>query len=125
MTGQVKKEVLTRLSEVGIRVEDDRIVVRPTLLGSSEWTPGATFEYRDLADQWASVELPPGAFTVTFCQVPVAMHRSDHLDLTTHLQDGTVVRGSNGMLDADISTSVFRRDGQVRQLEVWVPLGAF
>ncbi|MCY7288693.1 MAG: hypothetical protein LH624_10715, partial [Cryobacterium sp.] len=38
MTGQVKEEVLTRLGELGLRVEDGRIRLRPTLLRASEWT---------------------------------------------------------------------------------------
>ncbi len=118
MTGQVKEEVLTRLGEVGIAVEDGRIVVRPALLRSSEWTTGDTFEYRDLAGHWTSIELPPDSFAVTFCQVPVVVHRSDRRDITAHLQDGTVVAGSDGTLDADLSDSIFRREGRVRLLEV-------
>ena len=121
MTGQVKEEVLTRLGEVGISVEDGRIVIRPTLLRSSEWTPGATFAYRDLAGDWVSIKVPADSFAVTFCQVPVVVHRSDHLAITAHLQDGTEVSGTGGALDADISANVFRRDGRVRLLEVWVP----
>ena len=118
MTGQVKEEVLTRLGEVGIAVEDGRIAVRPALLRSSEWTTGDTFEYRDLAGHWTSIELPPDSFAVTFCQVPVVVHRSDRRDITAHLQDGTVVAGSDGTLDADLSDSIFRREGRVRLLEV-------
>jgi hypothetical protein len=124
MTGQVKEEVLTRLGEVGIRVEDGRIVIRPILLRDSEWTEGATFEYRDLAGHWASVELPSGSFAVTFCQVPVVVHRSDHLAVAAHLQDGSVVSGEDGCLDPHVSESVFRREGRVRLLEVHVPIGA-
>ncbi len=121
MTGQVKEEVLTRLGEVGISVEDGRIVIRPTLLRSSEWTPGATFAYRDLAGHWVSIKVPADSFAVTFCQVPVVVHRSNHLAITAHLQDGTEVSGTGGALDADISANVFRRDGRVRLLEAWVP----
>ncbi len=103
------------------RVEDGRIVIRPTLLRSSEWTAGATFAYRDLAGHWVSIEVPADSFAVTFCQVPVVVHRSDRLAITAHLVDGTEVSGTDGILDVDISASVFRRDGRVRLLEVWVP----
>jgi hypothetical protein len=118
MTGQVKEEVLTRLGEVGIAVEGGRIVVRPALLRASEWTTGDTFTYRDLAGRWTSIELPPDSFGVTFCQVPVVVHRSDDLDIAAHLQDGTVVAGSDGALDTELSGSIFRREGRVRLLEV-------
>jgi len=123
MTGQVKEEVLTRLGEVGIRVERGRIVVRPTLLRSDEWTRGDTFEYQDLAGHWASIELAPGSFAVTFCQVPVVVRRGDRLGIAAHLHDGTVVSGADGVLDPDTSASVFRREGQVMMIEVHVPAG--
>ena len=38
MTGQVKEEILTRLGELGLRVEGGRVVVRPVLLRADEWT---------------------------------------------------------------------------------------
>ncbi|HSO69931.1 MAG TPA: hypothetical protein VLQ67_09855, partial [Arachnia sp.] len=59
MTGQVKEEVLTRLGELGLRVEGGRIVVRPLLLRSSEWTTApATFAYRDVSGEERTVDLP-------------------------------------------------------------------
>ena len=121
MTGQVKEEVLTRLGEVGIRVEHGRIVIRPTLLRSAEWTTGGEFEHLALDGHWSALELPPESFAVTFCQVPVLVHRGDHLGVAAHLKDGTVMPGTEGALDAELSASIFRREGRVVLLEVHVP----
>ncbi len=118
MTGQVKEEVLTRLGEVGLRVERGRIVVRPTLLRSSEWTGGGRFEYLDLAGRWRTLGLPPDSFAVTFCQVPVIFQRGERVELVAHLADGTQVPAEDGVLDAETSASVFRRDGRVTSLRV-------
>ncbi|TFD31541.1 hypothetical protein [Cryobacterium cryoconiti] len=122
MTGQVKEEVLTRMGELGLRVEDGRIRLRPTLLRAGEWTttPG-TFTYSDVTGEQQSIDLPAGALAFTFCQVPVVFHRGGPLDVVAHLSDGTHVPGQGGTLDADLSASIFRRDGRVLSLVVTVP----
>ena len=122
MTGQVKEEVLTRLGELGLRVEDGRIRVRPTLLRAGEWTttPG-TFAYRNVTGEQQSIELPAGALAFTFCQVPVVFRRGGPLEVVAHLSDGTEVTGPGGALGAEVSASVFRRDGRVRSLTVTIP----
>ncbi|TFC84368.1 hypothetical protein E3T23_00175 [Cryobacterium cheniae] len=122
MTGQVKEEVLTRMGELGLRIEDGRIRLRPTLLRADEWTtvPG-TFAYLDIAGERQSIELPVAALAFTFCQVPVVFHRGGTLEVVAHLSDGTRAPGTGGALDADVSASVFRRDGRVHSLTVTVP----
>jgi hypothetical protein len=124
MTGQVKEEVLTRLGELGLRVEDGRIVVRPTLLRPTEWASGGTFDYLDVAGQRQSIELGPDSFAATFCQVPVVFQRGDGLRVEATLADGSVVVGPDGALDAATSARVFRRDGGVRLLTVHLPEGS-
>ncbi len=122
MTGQVKEEVLTRLGELGLRVEDGRIVIRPVLLRAGEWTtaPG-TFTYLDLTVGQRSIALPEGSLALTFCQVPVVFHRGERLEVVANLEDGTNVSGSGYVLDADVSADIFRRNGRVRSLDVQVP----
>ncbi|TFC09662.1 hypothetical protein E3O19_16535 [Cryobacterium algoritolerans] len=125
MTGQVKEGVLTRLGELGLRVEAGRIVVRPTLLRAGEWTtaPG-TFAYLDVSGQPRTIELPVGALAFTFCQVPVVFRRGGPLEVVAHLADGTQSQRANGVLDADLSAGVFRRDGRIASLRVRVPDGS-
>lgn len=122
MTGQVKEEVLTRLGELGLRVEKGRIMLRPALLRESEWTTApAVFAYLDLAGRRQTIMLPMNAIAFTFCQVPVVLHRGGTLDIVAHLADGTEAHGAGGVLGADLSTSIFRRDDRVRALTVRVP----
>ena len=125
MTGQVKEEVLTRLGELGLRVEAGRLLVRPTLLRASEWTTApATFAYLDLSGHSETIELPVGALAFTFCQVPVVFHRGGPLEVVAQLSDGTRMHGENGRLNADLSAGIFRRDGRVVSLTVSVPDGS-
>jgi len=124
MTGQVKEEVLTRLGELGLRVEDGRIVIRPVLLRPSEWTTApATFAYRDVSGAERTIDLPAGSLAFTFCQVPVVYARGDEVAVTAHLADGTTVDQPDGVLSAELSDSIFRREGRVTSLSVHVPEG--
>ena len=97
MTGQVKEEVLTRLGELGLRVEDGQIVFRPVQLRATEWreAPG-TFEYVDVLGDDATVDLPAGSLAFTFCQVPVVYRQADALSVRVVRADGTAVECPDG-----------------------------
>ena len=61
-----KEEVLTRLGELGLRVEEGRVVFRPVQLRASERLPVAiTLEYLDVDGQRTSLELPAGSLAFT------------------------------------------------------------
>jgi hypothetical protein len=122
MTGQVKEEVLTRFAELGLRVEQGRIVLRPLLLRPSEWTTSSTV--LPLTDQRGEQEvlgLPEGSLAFTFCQVPVLLQRADRSTMEVHLRDGRVVACPDGAVDAALSASVFGRTGQVALVRATVP----
>ena len=119
MTGQVKEEVLTRLGELGLRVEDGAIVVRPVLLRPQEWTEVArTFHHLDVHGTAQSVDLPAQSLAFTFCQVPVVYHRQGPPGLVVDLVDGSRVEAADGRLDRDLSSKVFRRTGEVVRVTV-------
>jgi len=125
MTGQVKEEVLTRLGELGLRVEDGRIVVRPVLLRESEWTSEpTTFRYRDVAGRPSVIALEPASLAFTFCQVPVVYRRVEPgapLAVAVVLADGTHVPCPDAAIDEVTSALVFRRVGAVARIDVEVP----
>ena len=121
MTGQVKDEVLTRLGELGLRVEDGRIVVRSLLQRADEWAPAGIYTYRDVTGTPRSSDRPDGSVAFTFCQVPVVLQRGDRVQVAARLADGRTVTGTDGWLDRDISASVFRRDGRVTSIEAQIP----
>ncbi|MHA6523156.1 hypothetical protein [Tessaracoccus sp. G1721] len=126
MTGQVKEEILTRLGELGVRVEEGRIVVRPLLLRDAEWTTEpAEFSYLDAGGEQRTLGLPPGSLAFTFCQVPVVCVRGgDTTSITAELADGSTREHPDGALSAELSGSVFRREGTVTALRVRIPAGA-
>ncbi len=122
MTGQVKEEVLTRLGELGLRVEDGTVVFRPIQLRDAEWTDGPeSFDYWDVLGGRGSLELSAGSLAFTFCQVPVTYSRADDLDVRVHLRDGTTVECPDGRITRELSDSIFRRLAGVHRVEVRVP----
>ncbi|EYR63563.1 hypothetical protein N866_19805 [Actinotalea ferrariae CF5-4] len=138
MTGQVKEEVLTRLGELGLRVEEGRVVVRPALLRPQEWTTApTTFRYRDVGGAPREVDLPAGSLAFTFCQVPVLYRADDDAvagqveadrddaggvapvrvsRVEVLLADGRTVQALDGVLPADLSAAVFARTGLVERI---------
>ena len=115
MTGQVKEEVLTRLGELGPRVEAGWIVVRPLLLREAEWksAPAASV-----------ITLEPESLAFTSCQVPVVYRRvgaGEPLTATVLRADGTRLACPGGVVDEGTSALVFRRAGEVVRIDAEVP----
>jgi hypothetical protein len=122
MTGQVKEEVLTRLGELGLRVEGGQIVFRPILLRAAEWHESPTiFEYVDVQGHDGSLELAAGSLAFTFCQAPVVYRRAESLAVRVVLGDGTVVDCADGRIPAELSAAIFSRQGEVDRIEVRTP----
>jgi hypothetical protein len=102
MTGQVKEELLTRLGELGVRVEGGRLVFGPGLLGSSGGGEGGR------------------RFTVAGTEVRWA-RGGDAPRLVVHPVEGAPVTLEGGALDVAWSAAVFLRGGTIRHLEVTAP----
>jgi hypothetical protein len=123
MTGQVKEEILTRLGELGVRVEAGRVAFRPLLLRDDEFLPqpavlrGFTLDGDDLA-----LPLEPGMLAFTHCQVPVVYRRVDgpaRLRVTD--SDGVVTETAGDALGAGDSAGLLARSGRLRRIDVDVP----
>lgn len=122
MTGQVKEEVLTRRAELGLQVEDGRLVFRPLLLRAEEWTDGATpFRYLDVSGTPREADLPSPGLAFTFCQVPVLYRRGSAPAVQVRYADGSAAAHPGDRLPADVSAEVFRRTGAVESIVVTLP----
>jgi hypothetical protein len=121
MTGQVKEEILTRLGELGVAVENGILGFRPVLLEKKEFLaePG-TFRYYAPDGQEKTLEVPAGSLAFTFCQVPVVYELSDGRWIRVSSNDGET-RSEGGSLDAETSRAVFDRLGRVNLITVGIP----
>lgn len=123
MTGQVKEAVLARWGELGVRVEAGRLGFAPLLLPQEEYARPSPAGASSGSDGDADRSI----LRFTFCGVPVTYSRVSRAAVgdspgplvTARLADSDdSVRFTDGMLSAELSAAVFRRDGSVTALEV-------
>jgi hypothetical protein len=122
MTGAVKEEILTRRRELGISVVEGQVEFDTLLLRSDELLDAPTGWTVDGVDARAvAVELPIGSVGSTLCQVPVVVIVGDgdgHVEV--EFADGRTDRRSGRRLDTSVSSAIFGRTGDVKQVRVTV-----
>ena len=124
MTGQVKEDVLCRWGELGVLVEDGRIVFRPALLRAEEFlSEPATFAFVDVNGQDRSLDLGTGSLGFTLCATPLVYRRAGALAVRVVGPGGAVTEVDGAALPRDLSAEVFGRTGTVTRVEVDVPPG--
>jgi hypothetical protein len=121
MTGAVKEEMLARMAELGVVVEEGALGFAPRLLRAAELThEPAVFSTIDVGGQRQGLDLPAGALAFTVCQVPVVYVAGEALQIEVAFDDGSTRIVPGQRLDAALSRHIFRRDGYIRQLTVTV-----
>ncbi len=122
MTGQVKEEILTRLLELGLRVRDGEIHVEPVLLRPETFVTAPTsWNVRTADGASEEIDLPADSLGLTLCHVPVVVTLGEGPGaIEVELADGTVRRFPGSVLDRSTSAEIFRRDGAVRRVNVFV-----
>jgi hypothetical protein len=123
MTGQVKEEILTRLGELGVRVEDGIVGFRPVLLETSELLPeGGLFSYFDIHGSAASLDLDAGSMAFTFCQVPVVYEPvEEEAWVRVTLDDGSEMVIDGDDLGRELSCELLGRSGRIAGIRAGVP----
>jgi len=124
MTGQVKEDIISRLGEMGVIVEDGCLKFRAHLINPSEFlkSPGR-FVYYDVEGHQQIMGLDKDTLAFTVCQVPVVVHRSGPVRIEVRNSDGSrkIINGPD--LDAETSSTIFNRTGTIRSLDVFLGMG--
>jgi hypothetical protein len=124
MTGQVKEEVLSRFSELGLRVAGGEVRFDPRLLRCREFAAEPRpFRFLDVDGHWQELTVPASGLAYTWCQVPVVYHLrgQGRPSLTITLEDGSSQTLPQLSLSAESSSELFRRSGRIRQLSLAFP----
>jgi hypothetical protein len=122
MTGAVKEEILARLGELGVVVQNGAIAFKPVLLSDDEYLAGdAQFSYVDARGNEQTLALSAGSLAFTYCQLPVVYRRGNNALITVHYADGRDRRFPGNSLSPDISALVFSRSAVVERIDVNVP----
>ena len=123
MTGQVKEEVITRNGELGVRVDGGQVRFQPSLLRSDEFLgEPVTFRYMDVSGAWQEIELAAGNLGFTLCQVPVIFTLVEGGDVSLRITsaEGGETACEDGQLSAELSDSLFKRDGSINRITLEV-----
>jgi len=121
MTGQVKEELITRLVEMGILVDEGKIHFDPILLRKAEFlTKPAQFTYYDVRNQKQHVDLQASQLGFTYCQVPVIYTLGDGTKVTLSKRDGSRQEIKANVIDPQTSLQIFDKTGDVVRIDVAV-----
>lgn len=119
MTGQVKEDILCRIGELGIEVQNGQLNFNPRLLKQAQFLQNEEEVHLvDVAGIHQTMRLEPGSLFFTYCQVPVIYRLGQNDQLVIHHADGTQTTLSNTELSKDASNAIFHRSGTIRLLEV-------
>ncbi|KHT50547.1 hypothetical protein [Vibrio sinaloensis] len=122
MTGQVKEEVITRFTELGIEVENGAIGINPTLLSPQEFLSQATqFDCLNVLGERCSYKVDENQLAFTYCQVPFVYELSDRAAISCFFTDGKVENIEGLLLSESISKHLFERDNQIKKIKVCIP----
>ena len=121
MTGQVKEDILSRLFEVGVHIQDGCLQFRLDLFDHSELMREACeFSYQDIAGTARSINVPENGFAFTLCQVPV-VYQAAHRDVIELRFSNGECHAVNGLrLDQNTSRQIFSRSGEVDSIKCLV-----
>jgi hypothetical protein len=120
MTGLVKEEILTRMSELGLSIHNGQLIFDPFLLNPKELLNDLTvFSWLDVTGQSQSLELAPGSLAYTFCQVPIILQASQQAKIEVFRADSNIEIIAGHVLDKPNSQHIFARDGLLHHLCVY------
>ena len=121
MTGMVKEEILTRLVEMGIVIENGSITYEPITFRKQELleTP-STLEFVNLDGETQQLEVPANALAFTICQIPIIVKQDDSIGFEVVYRDNRVEQVDNVSLGVDISREIFARTGNIKQITLFI-----
>lgn len=126
MTGQVKEDILIRINELGISVNDGKLCFGYGLVRKNEFLKKvATFGYYDVHSNFKEIIIQKNSLCFTYCQVPIIYKLSDNEQLTVFGSDGNHISQKSLVLNKSTSQQIFGRRGDVQKVVVHLLIGEF
>jgi len=118
MTGQVKEDLITRASEMGVVIADGAIRFEPRIVRAEEFLDGpATLTHVGLDGELDTLALDAGTMGFTLCQVPVVLHRGGTPGIVL-TRNGAPERIEGLRLGREDSSAIFDRMGLISRVDV-------
>jgi hypothetical protein len=123
MTGQVKEDVISRMRELGVKIEEGKVHFDTSLLNPDEFlNQDEHFTFPAIDGSTGHIHLSASQLAFTLCHVPVVYSVSDRNEIEVILKGDEVLRINGDSLDDKSSIMIFNRSGEIKQLRVSVRL---
>ncbi|MDD7885953.1 hypothetical protein [Flavivirga sp. 57AJ16] len=123
MTGQVKEDVLCRLGELGVFVNNACISFNPRLLRKEEFLKTSkVFRYTGIKKRAKEIQLEANTLCFTYCQVPIIYKISDKNGIHVVFENNRHLKLKELCLDPATSKHIFQRTGAVLQIVVSIKI---
>jgi hypothetical protein len=120
MTGLVKEEFISRMRELGVHIQDGKIVFKFSLINPVELlNQSSVFEYFDLKGDVRAITLNKGQLGFTFCQIPVVYSVSNEDKISITFSDGKKIFMTGHTINSEMSARIFDRSGDIVRVEVF------
>ena len=122
MTGQVKEDILSRFTEVGVRVKNGQVHFDAGMLDPSEFSA----EVNELPvwnfakSKLEIIKFDAQSFVFTLCGVQVQYSIGNESKMTVRYTDGNVESSKNCVLTCEQSAHIFARDGKIASIELQI-----
>ena len=124
MTGQVKEEIIARLMELGVRIEDGCIRFYSFIMRKSEFLLSPKkFHYFDVNGQQKTLELVIGQMAFTYCQIPVVYEMGTKFLIEITYFGGEKEEIEEPFIDRCTSAVIFSKTGAVHKIKVTLDPG--
>ena len=121
MTGQVKEDIISRFTELGMFVKDGSIKFNPQLIDKNEFlVKSQVFKYYDINGRSQTLMLNPGMLAYTICQVPVVYILSDSSKIVLTIKDGMEEEINGLTIGKAQSEMIFQRKDVISRITVLI-----
>jgi len=119
LTGQVKEEVLNRMAELGVSVENGIVTFDPKLLRKEEFLrESMIYKFIDFEGHNRTLEVPAGSLAFTICQVPIVYTLSDTKSIKVIERKSETTLRDTLVLGEKYSKHLFRRGANILRIDV-------
>ena len=123
MTGQVKEDIISRFSELGIVIDTGQILIQPGLLRKAEFlSEPEDFSFVSVNKKTVTISLAENCLAFTFCQIPFIYHIAQQNSIKIRKSDELMIEIDGLKIDASISKEIFNRTGKLKQIDVYIKI---
>jgi hypothetical protein len=119
MTGQVKEDILTRIGELGVKVNKGKLQFNPSILDKNEFlTQSQEVCFINVEGSKNNVVLEKDSLAFSYCQVPIIYKKSTVNQMELFYKNGSIQRIDSLELDEVDSNKIFKRTAEIVKIIV-------